>query len=145
MADDKRDNLRWLIATGVFAVVLCALALILRNCHTHGPPTAQHKATRSNPTPADFVGTWRGRWDGQWNVQFTITRDTANSPELNVLYEWEENVGQPMNQRNFPVNLQGDALVAGMIEIRLSASDPRRATATGRFRNTRTAALVRDP
>ena len=143
MADRKRENFRWLIATGVFAVVLCAIVLLLRNCNTYQPPPDAN-AVRENPSPADFAGKWRGRWDGTWTVQFTITHD-PKTQQLSVLYEWEERPGEPLNQRNFPATVQGNALVAGMIEITLFANDPKRATATGHFRNPRTAALVREP
>ena len=138
----RRSNFRWLIASAVLAVVLALLVLLLQTCHTHRPPPGAG-AAKANPKPADFVGVWSGRWDGTWAVRFTVTPHPANAQQLSVVYEWEERAGQPMNRRERAGIIEGDALVIGSIEIKLSANDPKHATAIGHFANPRKAALTR--
>lgn len=91
-----------------------------------------------------FIGRWTGKWDYAWKVHITISkkRDTG---ELELLYEWEEDVGQPMQRSGpRPVKFNDDTLVSGNIEMTLDASNPLTAEAIGKFKDTRTATLRRE-
>lgn len=96
-----------------------------------------------NPRPEQFIGKWIGRWDGQWRVQVTVSKK-PNSEELELLNEWQEAVGGPL-QRWPPTmaKIENDALVSSYLEITLDADDPDVARIVGNFQLPRTALLRR--
>jgi hypothetical protein len=97
----------------------------------------------SPPQPRDFVGKWTGKWDNTWTVQLTISLDPATG-QLSSLYEWEERYGEPLRQSRGNAILNGDVVYIGAIELTLSPTNKNRAVAVGKFRNQRTAKMVRE-
>jgi hypothetical protein len=94
---------------------------------------------------SDFVGTWVGKWDNTYCVQFTVTAD-KNTGDISVLYEWEENVGQPLRKQRYSGVLTGRSLKVGhLIEIFASLEEPEQAVALGHFSTPRAAVLIREP
>jgi len=99
---------------------------------------------KEKPKPEDFLGKWTGKWSGTYRVQFTITQD-PKTKELAVVYEWEENVGNPLQRENISAKLDGNVLRIGkVIEITLSAKDDNKGKAVGRFANPRSTDLTRE-
>ena len=162
MANNERENRRrLLVAVGVFVVLIAAGAFAFKSCQSEvaappaspaassgeqsgtPPAAAAPEAKRTTTTKAaGFVGTWTGKWDGIYSVQFTISQDPQDR-QYQVVYEWEETLGQPMKRREWPVTEQAGTLVTGPIEITLSTDDPDHAIAVGHFRKPRTAELTR--
>jgi hypothetical protein len=99
---------------------------------------------KTDPKPEDFGGRWVGKWDDRFKVEFSIIRNTK-AEGLIVLYEWEERPGQPLRSRLSGGVIDGNKLIAGqqVLEITLSAKDPKKATAVGLFAKTRSANLTR--
>jgi len=94
---------------------------------------------------SDFVGTWVGKWDNSYCVQFTVT-DNANTGEMSVLYEWQENVGKPLQRETLPGLPTGRSLKIGRhIEFFASLESADQAVALGHFSALRAVALVREP
>lgn len=91
-----------------------------------------------------FIGRWTGTWDDAWKVHITIGKK-RDTDELELLYEWEENFGQPM-QRSGPrhVKFNESTLISGNVEMTLDPSNPLAAEAIGKFEDTRTATLRRE-
>jgi hypothetical protein len=163
MAETQRDNRRWLVTAGVVVVLIVVAVFAFQSCRSDvspalpppvgsvggpdTPPAAAPPATPATPTTTatsatGFVGTWTGKWDGVYSVQFTISQDPQDQ-QYQVVYEWEEVIGQPMKRREWPVKEQAGTLFTGPIEITLSPDDPNHAIAVGRFRKSRTAELTR--
>jgi hypothetical protein len=93
----------------------------------------------------DLVGTWVGKWDNKWCVQFTIATDPG-ATNATVLYEFEENLGKPLQslRRVGPIDGGRLQIQDPFIEIFLSAT-PGHAVALGHFSTERSAVLVREP
>jgi len=161
MSDTQRDNRRWLVTAGVLVALIVIGVLAFQSCRSEfsapppgsvspsaepgTPPAAVAPASPSTSTTkaaTGFVGMWTGKWDGVYSVQFTISQDPQDR-QYQVVYEWEEIVGQPMRRREWPVTEQSGTLVTGPIEITLSTDDPNQAIAVGHFRKSRTAELTR--
>ena len=159
MAETQRDNRRWMGTAGVVVFLILVGVFAFQSCRsdvspappTAGssdaepgtPPAATAQATTTTTKPATgFVGTWTGKWDGVYSVQFTISQDPQDQ-QYQVVYEWEEVIGQPMRRREWPVTEQAGTLFTGPIEITLSPDDPNHVIAVGRFRKSRTAELTR--
>jgi len=105
---------------------------------------SEEKETKENPKVEDFLGKWTGKWDNTWHVQFTITQDAAKK-EIAVLYEWEEQPGAALQRQHRPGRIEGNVLKAGgSIDISISAKDPNKGKAVGRFKTQRTADLTRE-
>jgi hypothetical protein len=158
MAESNGENRRWVVAAGVLVVLIAVGAFAFRSCRSDvplaqspagvgsdaqpdTPPAAAAPATTTTAA-SGFVGTWNGKWDDIYSVQFTISKDPKDG-QYQLVYEWEEIVGQPMKRREWPVEERDGTLFTGPIEITLSSEDPNHATAVGRFRNPRTAELTR--
>lgn len=81
-----------------------------------------------------FVGKWNGKWDDRFQVQITITK--TDSSELELLYEWEENVGQPMKRLGpQKAKIESNILVWGSIEMTFESDDPTVAKVSGKFQS----------
>lgn len=113
------------------------------------PPAAAGTNTNSSftavarPGLIDFVGTWTGKWDGIWAVRFTISPSTRTN-EVNVVYEWEENIGQPWRRARHPGRVLDSSLKVGThMFLELDANDASKARAIGKFAEKRTAELLR--
>lgn len=84
----------------------------------------------------DFVGEWNGKWDGVWPVMFTVSIDKATN-ELHIIYAWQEKVGGEWSRDEYFSSVVNNVLRVGQtMTISLSATDPKRAVAKGRFRPT---------
>ena len=94
---------------------------------------------------SDFVGTWVGKWDNKWCAQFTIATD-PDAANTTVLYEFEENIGKPLQslRRVGPIDGRRLQIQDPFIEIFLSATSGQ-AVALGHFSAERSAVLVREP
>jgi len=127
-------------AIAAVAVIACSAIAMTSSNSTTAPAT-----TAASHQLGDYLGNWTGKWGGQWAVRFTVTGNPA-SGEVSVLYEWEEDVGQPMRRqrRRGTLTDQGALRVPDLLEITLSDSDPAKATAVGHFKQPRTAELLRD-
>lgn len=103
---------------------------------------------KRNPHPKDFLGKWSGKWDFTWTVQITISQE-PNSDRFEILYEWQEHVGEPLRQGHTKAVLSESSLRIGgskdSIEMTLSARDPNRAKAFGNYAQPRATDLVRIP
>jgi len=102
------------------------------------------KPTKDQPKLEDFLGKWSGKWDDTYQVRFTITQDPKTN-ELKVLYEYEQNVGKPLRRSRVTAKLEGNTLRVGRsMDVTISANDPDKGQAIGRFAERRTADLVRE-
>jgi hypothetical protein len=110
------------------------------------PSAPDAKAGEAKPSakPEDFTGKWKGKWDGTYGVQFTITPIADDKERVNVLYEWEEKLGQPYHSSTSKPKIVGNVLKLNLIEITISAEDPNRAVAKGNFARPRTAILTKE-
>jgi len=112
--------------------------------HIHTGVCAGTPAQESQIADSRFIGTWSGKWEAKWPVQFSVS--SGRQPHTySVVYEWEEQLGEPMSKRLFSACLRGDALVidAGFIDMKVSGDDSKAATLTGKFGNTRIASLTK--
>jgi hypothetical protein len=136
------------------AMVIAALiGFLVAGCSKSAPKqkTAPDEKIRAPLAPLvgkkatlqDFVGEWSGHWDDTWAVHFTITENPTNSSSLRVLYQWEENLGEPLSEERYAAFLTNGALnIGSFIEIIQSPNHPNRATAVGHFKHARTANLI---
>lgn len=108
------------------------------------PEDADSVRVARDVQPEQFIGKWSGKWNGQWKAQVTI-RKNAGTGKFELVYEWEEHVGLPM-QRAAPevVEFKNDALISGNLEITLHADNLDTAKMIGKFQRTRTAILRRE-
>jgi hypothetical protein len=107
-------------------------------CTTFPPDSSESRGAE------DYTGRWIGKWDNTWCVQFTITQDQATK-NIDVLYEWEEKPGQPLQRAQIRGQLaSGQLKIGNLIELSISARSPDEAIAYGRFPTPRTAALARN-
>jgi hypothetical protein len=84
------------------------------------------------------VGVWEGKWDGTWKVQFTVSKGEKGT--YRVIYEWEENLGQPMSKETeVKAEFKDGVLKVGDIDIKYKEGGS--AVATGKFKKPRTANL----
>jgi len=84
------------------------------------------------------LGIWEGKSDGEWKVQFTISKSEKSG--YKVIYEWEENSGEPISKRTLENGqFKEDTLKADFIEIKFKKDGT--ALATGHFKEPRTASL----
>ena len=104
----------------------------------------EEKPAKDHPKPEDFLGKWSGKWDDKYQVRFAITQDPKTN-QLKVQYEWEENIGKPLRRARINAKLEGNTLRVGRsMDVTISANDPDKGQAIGRFAERRTADLVRE-
>jgi hypothetical protein len=155
MNTQGRDNIRWIVV-GALVVLVIVLTLLLWQCDPRAQPTpkepvdagkaAVEKEPRASTTSSgkNFVGKWSGKWDNTYEVHFTVTQD-PQTQHLNVRYEWEETLGQPLKHSERVGALTAEVLRVGQnIEITISPTDRNAATAVGHFKKPRTAKLLRE-
>ena len=82
-----------------------------------------------------FIGKWSGKWNDKWKVQITISKK-LDSEELELLYEWEKHVGEPL-QRGPPrkTKIETNVLVSENLKMTLDADNPQVAIMIGKFQN----------
>ncbi len=137
--DPLRGLVRWL-----------GIVLLLGSLQGAETPTASTTNTDGSvtiaPAPklARYLGRWSGKWDGIWAVHFTVTASSKTN-EVRVLYEWEENAGQPLRSARHTCRVVGDSLKIGThIVMDLDPKDSEKTSVLGRFAESRTADLLRE-
>jgi hypothetical protein len=105
---------------------------------------SDEKPAKNQPKLEDFLGKWSGKWDDTYQVRFTISQD-PKTKQLIVLYEYEQNLGKPLRRSRIAAKLEGNTLRVGRsMDVTISANDPDKGQAIGRFAERRTADLVRE-
>ena len=134
--------LRYLLVAGLLCAFSVSFATTTYASDTAEPPQATTEQ-KQNPALEDFLGKWTGKWDEVWYCQFTVTKG-AEADSVDVIYEWEEKVGQqPLNRLEGKGKIEGNILKFLMIDLSLSADDASRGKSYGHFKKPRTAQLTR--
>ncbi|HSH95550.1 MAG TPA: hypothetical protein VK968_15510 [Roseimicrobium sp.] len=125
----------------IFCAIVFISAPIVRSAEQNKEPGAA-----APPSPSisskDFHGKWYGKWDGRYGVRFTITPAGGKTDRLNVIYEWEETLGDPYEKSEGVCFLDGEKLKVGKnIELTLVKGEKDACNAKGTFTTPRTAIM----